>query len=120
MNRGLFEPTIMFFGLCNSPATFQVMMDNIFGDMINKCIIIVYMDDIFIFAPDETTLMENNKRFLKRLQDNDMFLKPTKCKFNKTKVEYLGMVIEEGKISMDPGKLRGISDWLAPTTVKQT
>ena len=78
------------------------------------------MDDIFIFAPDEATLTENTKRVLKRLQDNDLFLKLTKCEFNKTKVEYLGMVIEEGKISMDPGKLKGIRDWLAPTTVKQT
>ena len=105
-NKGLFEPTVMFFGLCNSPATFQAMMDDIFGDMINECIIIVYMDDIFLFAPDEITLKHNTKRVLKRLQENDLFLKATKCEFNKTKVEYLGMVIEEGKISMDPGKLR--------------
>ena len=107
----------MFFGLCNSPATFQAMMDNIFGDMINEYIIIVYMDDIFIFAPDEITLTENTKKVLAQLQDNDLFLKPTKCKFNKTKVEYLGMVIKEGKISMDPGKLKGIRDWPSPTTV---
>ena len=119
-NRGLFEPTVMFFGLCNSPATFQAMMDDIFGDMINECIIIIYMDDIFIFAPGEATLIENTKRVLKRLQDNDLFLKPAKCKFNRTKVEYLGMVIEEGKISMDPGKLKGIREWPTPTTVKQT
>ena len=96
------------------------MMDDIFGDMINECVIIIYMDNIFIFAPDETTLTENTKRVLKRLQDNDLFLKPTKCEFNKTKVEYLGMVIEEGKISMDPGKLKGIRDWPALTMVKQT
>ena len=119
-NRGLFEPTVMFFGLCNSPATFQAMMDDIFGDMINECIIIVYMDDIFLFAPDEITLTKNTKRVLARLQENDLFLKPTKCEFNKTKVEYLGMIIEEGKISMDPGKLKGIRDWPPPTTVKQT
>jgi hypothetical protein len=119
-NRGLFEPTVMFFGLCNSPATFQAMMDDIFGDMISECIIIVYMDDIFLFAPDEITLTENTKKVLARLRENDLFLKPTKCEFNKTKVEYLGMVIEEGKISMDPGKLKGIRDWPAPTTVKQT
>ena len=48
-----------------------------------------------------------------------LFLKPTKYEFNKTKVEYLGMVIEEGKISMDPGKLCGIQDWPSPTTVKE-
>jgi hypothetical protein len=119
-NRGLFEPTVMFFGLCNSPATFQAMMDDIFGDMINDCIIIVYMDDIFLFAKDIPTLTKNTKEVLRRLRDNDLFLKPTKCEFNQTKVEYLGMVIEEGKISMDPGKLAGIKDWPAPTTVKET
>ena len=98
----------MFFGLCNSPAMFQAMMDDIFGDMISQCIIIVYMDDIFIFAPDEVMLTENTKKVLARLRANNLFLKPTKCKFNKTKVEYLGMVIEEGRILMDPGKLKGI------------
>ena len=119
-NKGLFEPTVMFFGLCNSPATFQSMMDAIFADMIDDCIVIIYMDDIFIFAHDELTLTENTKKVLTRLQENDLFLKPAKCEFNKTKVEYLGMVIQEGKISMDPGKLAGIRDWPAPTTVKQT
>ena len=93
------------------------MMDDIFGDMITKCTIIVYMDDIFLFAPDEVTLTEIMKKVLARLKENDLFLKPTKCEFNKTKVEYL--VIEEGKISMDPGKLNGIREWPAPTTTKQ-
>ena len=118
-NKGLFEPTVMFFGMCNSPATFQSMMDSIFSDMIDDCIVIIYMDDIFIFAPDESTLTENTKKVLTRLRDNDLFLKPAKCEFNKTRVEYLGMVIEEGKISMDSGKLNGIRDWPTPTTVKQ-
>jgi hypothetical protein len=118
-NKGLFEPTVMFFGMCNSPATFQSMMDAIFSDMIDDCIVIIYMDDIFIFAPDEQTLTESTKKVLARLRDNDLFLKPAKCEFNKTKVEYLGMVIEEGKISMDTGKLKGIRDWPVPTTVKQ-
>ena len=117
--KGLFEPTVMFFGMCNSPATFQSMMDTIFNDMIDESIVIIYMDDIFLFAPDETTLTENTKRVLARLQENDLFLKPEKCEFNKSKVEYLGMIIEEGRISMDPGKLNGIRDWPAPTMVKQ-
>jgi hypothetical protein len=56
---------------------------------------------------------------LAQLRENDLFLKPAKCEFNKAKVEYLGMVIEGGKMSMDSGKLRGISDWPTPTTVKQ-
>ena len=49
-NKELFEPTVMFFGMCNSPATFQEMMDAIFIDMIEGCIVIIYMDDILIFA----------------------------------------------------------------------
>ena len=77
-NKGLYEPTVMFFKLCNSPATFQAMMDNIFADMIDESFIIVYMDDIFLFALDKITLAENTKKVLARLQENDLFLKPTK------------------------------------------
>src|SRR6202789_1534052 len=118
-NRGLYEPTVMFFGMCNSPATFQAMMDHAFADMIEEGILIVYMEDILIFAEDEPTLQRHTKRVLERLRQHDLFLKPKKCAFGKTKVEYLGMVIEEGKVSMDRGKLRGIEEWPAPTTVKQ-
>ena len=118
-NKGLFEPTVMFFGMCNSPATFQSMMDAIFRDLTNACLVIIYMDDIFLFAKDPKTLEENTKKVLLRLQENDLFLKPKKCKFCKTKIEWLGMIIEEGKITMDPGKLKGIKEWPVPTTVKQ-
>jgi len=118
-NRELFKPTVMFFGMCNSPTTFQGMMDSIFDDMITGTFIIVYMDDMFIFHKDLKILKENMKIALKRLRDNDLYLKPSKCEFHKTKIEYLGMVIEEGKVSMDILKLKGIQDWPIPSTVKQ-
>ena len=118
-NKGLFEPTVMFFGMCNSPATFQSMMDSIFQDLTDACIVIIYMDDIFLFAKDPQTLEENTKKVLLRLRENDLFLKPKKCEFCKTKIEWLGMVIEEGKITMDPGKLKGIKEWPIPMTTKQ-
>ena len=60
-NRGLFEPTVMFFGMCNSPATFQSIMDTTFKDLIDEGIIIIYMDDLFLFAKDLTILEENTK-----------------------------------------------------------
>ena len=82
-NRGLFKPTVMFFGMCNSPATFQAMMDSIFKDMIEGTLIIVYMDDILIFAKTQEELEWITKTVLQRLRDNDLFLKPKKCKFNK-------------------------------------
>ena len=101
-NRGLFEPMVMFFGMCNLPATFQAMMDSIFVDMIEGCIVIIYMDDILVFARTQEDLERYTKMVLQRLQEHDLYLKPTKCKFNKTRVEYLGMIVEEGRIAMDP------------------
>jgi len=118
-NHGLYEPTVMFFGMCNSPATFQAMMDSIFDDMISDSLIIVYMDDMFIFEKDLSPLITNTRSVLRRLQDNDLYLKPSKCEFHKMKIEYLGMIIEEGRISMDTSKLKGIQDWPIPSTVKQ-
>ena len=109
----------MFFGMCNSPATFQAMMDNIFEDLIEEGIVIICMDDMFLSAKTKEQLRENTKRVLQRLMVNDLYLKPKKCEFCKEKIEWLGMVIQEGKIAMDPGKLKGIQDWPAPTTVKQ-
>ena len=118
-NQGLFEPTVMFFGMCNSPATFQAMMDDIFQDLIEEGIVIIYMDDMFLSAKTKDRLQENTKRVLQRLMENDLYLKPKKCEFCKEKIEWLGMVIQEGRITMDPGKLKGIQDWPAPTMVKQ-
>jgi hypothetical protein len=118
-NQGLFEPTVMFFGMCNSPATFQAMMDSIFSDMIEGQKVIVYMDDILIFAENQEELQEQTKQVLQRLREHDLFLKPNKCEFNKTTMEYLGLIIQEGKLSMDPVKLSGTRDWPTSTSVKQ-
>ena len=63
-NRGLFEPTVMFFGLQNSPATFQAMMDDYFRDLIDKGWIVIYMDNILIHAQTEKQLEERTKQVL--------------------------------------------------------
>jgi hypothetical protein len=93
MNKGLFEPTVMFFGLCNSPATFQAMMNDIFSDMLNKGWVIIYMDDILIFSKDPEEHQKRTLRVLRRLKEHDLYLKAEKCKFNVTEVEYLGLII---------------------------
>jgi Reverse transcriptase (RNA-dependent DNA polymerase) len=74
----------MFFGMCNSLATFQAMMDSIFSDMIEGRKVIVYMDDILIFGENQNELEERTKQVLQRLREHDLFLKPKKCEFNKT------------------------------------
>jgi hypothetical protein len=68
----------MFFGMCNSLANFQSMMDSIFTDLIDGLIGIVYMDDVFLFAKDLPTLEENTKKVLQQMQEHDLYLKPTK------------------------------------------
>ena len=116
---GLYEPTVMFFGLCNSLATFQSIMDQIFEDEALQGWLKKYMDDILIAANTKKELLERTLKVLKKLKDNDLFLKPEKCEFCKTEIEYLGFIISENLIKMDPKKIAGIADWPTPTTLKQ-
>jgi hypothetical protein len=116
---GLFEPLVMFFGLCNSPATFQHMMDNIFVVQTSKGWMIIYMDDMLIFAETKDELTKRTLEVLQLLRENDLYLKQQKCKFCVTKIDFLGFIIEDGKMTMDPVKLAGIADWPAPTTLQQ-
>ena len=116
-HRGSYEPTVMFFGLCNSPATFQTMMNKIFADM--EDVVVVYIDDIMIFT--KGSLAEHQakvKEVLQRLRDNDLFARPEKCSFDKTEVEYLGMFINRDSIRMDDSKVKAITDWPVPTMVR--
>jgi hypothetical protein len=109
----------MFFGMCNFLANFQAMMDDIFMMMIDQRLVIVYMDNILIFAKTKEALWRITKQVLEKLREHNFFLKAKKCEFCKTKIKYLSMIIEQGKIAMDLVKLGGIRDWPTPTTVKQ-
>jgi transposase InsO family protein len=118
-NRGLFEPLVMFFGLTNSPATFQTMMDDIFRDLIAKGVVCVYLDDILIYT---RTLEEHRqvvKEVLKRLREYKLFLKPEKCEFEKAQIEYLGLIVGQGHAEMDPIKVAGVQEWPTPTNKKE-
>ena len=107
----------MFFGLTNSPATFQTIMDALFDDLVATGNVIIYMDDILIVTDSDN--IENHIKIvsivLKHLEDNNLFLKPEKCHFHKRKVEYLGVIVGNGQVKMDPIKVKGITDWPVPT-----
>ena len=107
-NKGLFEPRVMFFGLCNSPSTFQAMMNEYFWDMINEGWIVIYMDDILLFAETLEELQKRTKRVLQRLKENNLFLKIKKCKFAQKEIDFLGMILTHNHIKMDLAKLAGI------------
>jgi hypothetical protein len=116
---GLFEPTVMTFGLCNTPATFQTFMNKIFKDMIEDGHVVVYLDDILIFSDDPDHLEHLTQEVLSCLERYNLYLKLEKCVFTQTSIEYLGIIITDGQVRMDPAKLAGIKGWLTPQTVKQ-
>jgi hypothetical protein len=82
--------------------------------------VFIYMDDILIategtFAKHEEIVAS----VLKKLMDNDLYLKPEKCSFHKQEVDYLGVIVEKGKVKMDPVKVKGLTNWPAPTKLKE-
>ena len=109
----------MFFGMCNSPATFQAMMDKIFKKEIEGNLIIVYTDDVLGFSKMLDGLKKIERIVLEEAREHDLFFKAKKCKFRKQKIKYLGLVIQEGKLAMDSAKLKGILEWPTPKTVKE-
>ena len=118
-NRGLFEPLVMFFGLTNSPATFQALMNFIFSDLIAAGKVAVYLDDILIFSMTLEEHREVVKEVLRRLQEHDLYLRPEKCEFEREEVEYLGLVIRQGEVRMDPAKVKAVADWPTPKNLKE-
>src|ERR1700723_4332375 len=118
-NVGLFEPTVMFFGLTNSPATFQNFMNHIFKDLIHQGVVSVYMDDILVHTTTHSQHQQIVKEVLRILRDNDLFLKPEKCIFHADEVEYPGMIVGKVQILMDPTKITAIWDWPTPTNKQE-
>jgi len=104
----------MFFGMTNSLATFQTMMNDIFRDLIAEGIIVVYLDNILIFTRTEEEHAKAIRRVLQVLQEHKLFLRPEKCEFCKERIEYLGLVISENEVSMDPVKVVGVREWPTP------
>ena len=111
-NQGLFEPNVMFFGLTNSPATFQTMMNAIFQEELREGWLTIYMDDMLIHTKKDVPLHRKLVHcVLDKLQCHDLFLKPEKCLFEQSTMEFLGVVLENGTIRMDPTKIKGVADW---------
>jgi Reverse transcriptase (RNA-dependent DNA polymerase) len=80
-HQGSFEPLVMFFGMTNSPSTFQSMMNDIMKGLINRGVVIVFIDNILIFTETEEGHDEVVQEVLQKLQENDLFLKVEKCTF---------------------------------------
>lgn len=113
-----FELCAMYFGLSNSPATFQMLMNTIFTDLITGEKVAIYMDNILIYSADEKTHREITHKVLWHLEEYNLYLKPKKCEFDCDRIEYLRMIIKPGRISIDHGKVAAITNWPKPHNLR--
>jgi len=116
--EGLFEPTVMFFGLTNSPATFQAMMNELLRDLINTGKVAVFIDDVIVGMETEEGHDELVAEVIKRLEENDLYVKPEKCKWKVREVGFLDVEIGPEGIKMEKEKVKGVLEWPTPTYVK--
>ena len=116
--EGLFEPMVMFFGLTNPPATFQVMMNKLLRDLINTGKVAAFIDDVIVGTEMEERHDELVGEIIKRLEENDLYVKLEKCKWKVRKIGFLGVVIGLKGIKMEEEKVKGVLDWLTPKYVK--
>ena len=116
--KGSFEPTVMFFGLTNSLVTFQVMMNELLRDLINTGKVAAFIDDIIVGTKMEEGHNEIVAEIIKRLEENDLYVKLEKCKWKVKEVGFLEVVIGPDGIKMEEEKMKGVLDWLTPKCVK--
>ena len=114
---GHYEYLVMPFGLTNAPAVFQALVNDVLRDMLNLYVF-VYLDDILIFSPDESTHIQHVRSVLQCLLDHQLFVKAEKCDFHVTSVSFLGFVVSPDQIQMDPEKVSAVAKWPTPTNRK--
>ena len=115
---GSFEYNVMPFGLVNAPATFQSYIDRALQGLVDE-IAIVYLDDILVYSLEEKEHHQHVRKVLQRLREHELFVKLEKCTFCTTSVEYLGFIITNRGISMDPKRTSTIAEWPVPETIKE-
>ena len=107
---GSFEWCVMPFGLTNAPATFQRLMNNVFSDLLDICVL-VYLDNILIYSDTLEEHRHHIREVLLQLWNNKLYTRGDKCSFHEDTVEYLGFVLSPNSLSMDPGKVSTILEW---------
>ena len=110
---GLYEFLVMAFGLCNAPATFQALMNDVLRPFLRRFFLVSF-DDILIYSKTWADHLRHLRAILDELRRHQLFVKRTKCSFGASSVAYLGHVISAVGVAMDPAKVQAIHDWPAP------
>ena len=117
-HMGLFEPVVMFFGMTNSLATFQAIMNEILRDLINGGKVAAFVDDVLVGTAIEEGYNEIVEEVLRRLEKNDLYVKPEKYVWKVQKVPFLGVIMGEERVEMEENKVGGVLKWPTPQCVR--
>jgi hypothetical protein len=115
---GHYEFNVMPFGLTGAPGTFQSLMNDIFRDMLDICVV-VYLDDILVYSKTKEQHQEHLRTVLQRLQEHQLYVKGSKCIFFTDTIEYLGHIIGPGGVKPNPELIKAIQNFPQPKTLKQ-
>ncbi|SOV04526.1 uncharacterized protein UDID_17112 [Ustilago sp. UG-2017a] len=113
---GLFQYNVMPFGLTNTPASFQHLMNDMFKDMLDRSLII-YLNDLLIYSSTLKQHQEHVSAVLARLRQAGLYAKAEKCQFSTSQTEFLGFVVSDQGVTMDPSKTEVITNWPVPKSV---
>ncbi|KAK3531229.1 hypothetical protein QTP70_015226, partial [Hemibagrus guttatus] len=116
--HGHYEYRVMPFGLTNAPAVFQALINGVFHDLLGRWVI-AYIDDILVYSNSPEEHVRHVREVLSRLQRHHLYVKLEKCEFHRTTVTFLGYVISQRGVEMDAVKVRSVTEWPAPTTIRE-
>jgi hypothetical protein len=115
---GLYEYTVMSFGLTNALAYFMYLMIKLFMEYLDK-FVVVFIEDIIIFSKMEEEHEKHLRLVLEKLRSNQLYTKFSKCEFWLTEVAFLGHFISARGVSVDPSKVRDVLNWMPPTNISE-
>jgi len=108
----------MFFGMTNSLAIFQMIINKILRDLINKGKVTAFIDNVLVGTETEEGHNEIVEEILRRLEENDLYVKPEKCIWKAKKIGFLGMIIGPNGVKIEKEKVDGILSWPEPKNMK--
>ena len=118
-NKSLFEPQVMYFGLCNLPETFQQMINSIFQELLHEDVLENYIDYFVILTKTIVELEEQIIHFLKIAEKHNLCFKKLKYDFNIEEILILGVVVGRGQVQMENNKVKTVKKWKTSTKIKK-